>query len=118
MGIPGLIFDSDRMHDNLIRKAESQASLCSVFANAKRVLILWTLADQERSIGQIATSINASMQCTSQHQHLMKEMGILKSRREGQTIFYRLAKNGLMERCQHLLLSWSGEKECEDQRTG
>ena len=83
--------------------AESQASVCSVFANAKRVMILWSLAEQEKSVGEIASAIEASLQSTSQHLHLMKKMGILDSRRDGQTIYYCIVKNGLMERCQLLL---------------
>jgi DNA-binding transcriptional ArsR family regulator len=83
--------------------AESQASVCSVFANAKRVMILWSLAEQEKSVGEIASTIEASLQSTSQHLHLMKKMGILDSRRDGQTIYYRIVKNGLVARCQLLL---------------
>ena len=83
--------------------AESQAAICGVFANAKRVMILWSLAEQEKSVGQIAAEIEASMQCTSQHLHLMKDIGILDSRRDGQTIYYTIVRNGLAERCQLML---------------
>ncbi len=77
--------------------------MCGVFANAKRVMILWSLTEQEKSVGEIASAIEASLQCTSQHLHLMKKMGILDSRRDGQTIYYRIVKNELTERWQHLL---------------
>ena len=83
--------------------AERQASLCGVFANAKRVLILWSLIDEERSVGEIAAEIEASLQCTSQHLHLMKDMGILDSRRDGQMIYYSIVQGELVERCQLLL---------------
>jgi len=91
------------MDGDLKTRAESQASICSVFANAKRVMILWSVVEQERSVGEIASDIEASLQCTSQHLRLMKEMGILDSRRDGQTIYYRIVKNGLTERCQLML---------------
>jgi len=93
------------MNVALKASAETQASICSVFANAKRVMILWSLAEQERSVGEIASSIEASLQCTSQHLHLMKKMGILDSRRDGQTIYYRIVNNNLNEKCQLLLLA-------------
>ena len=83
--------------------AQKQASVCSVFANAKRVMILWTLADYEKSVGEIALAIEASMQSTSQHLNLMKKMGILDARRDGQTIYYYIVNNGVMDRCQLLL---------------
>jgi DNA-binding transcriptional ArsR family regulator len=91
------------MEIDLKASAESQASICSVFANAKRVMILWSLAEQEKSVSEIASAIEASLQSTSQHLRMMKKMGILDSRRDGQTIYYRIVLNGLTERCQLLL---------------
>ena len=73
--------------------AENQASICSVFANPRRILIIWTLAEQEMAVSQIALSIGASLQSTSQHLRLMKETGVLDSRREGQTIYYSINQN-------------------------
>ena len=83
--------------------AESQAAICSVFANAKRVMILWFLAEQEKSVGETASAIEASLQCTSQHLNMMKQLGILDSRRDGQTIYYHVVRDDLVERCQHVL---------------
>lgn len=79
--------------------AEDRAEICSVFANAKRVMILWSVAKQEKSVTEIAQEIDASLQSTSQHLHLMRVRRILESRREGQTIYYRIAENGLMQHC-------------------
>lgn len=92
-----------KMDVELKALAESQASICGVFANAKRVMILWSLAEQEKSVGEIASAIEASLQCTSQHLRLMKDMGILDSRRDGQTIYYFIAENELTERCRLLI---------------
>jgi DNA-binding transcriptional ArsR family regulator len=93
--------------------AERQASLCGVFANAKRVLILWSLSDDERSVGEIAAEIEASLQCTSQHLHLMKDMGILESRRDGQMVYYAVAQSELSERCWLLLEASQGGREAK-----
>jgi len=95
--------DAVSMEIDLKASAESQALICSIFANAKRVMILWSLAEQEKSVSEIASAIEASLQSTSQHLNLMKKMGILDSRRDGQTIYYHIVNNGLTERCQLLL---------------
>ena len=84
-------------------QAVVQAEFCKVFGNVQRVLILWSLADSELSVGDIARSVNGSLQNTSQHLHLMKNKGILTSRREGQTIYYCIDKNELMKNCPLLL---------------
>ncbi len=87
------------MDSKLRALAENQAAICSVFANAKRVMILWSIAEYEKSVTEIAQDIDASMQSTSQHLHLMKRHDILKSRREGQTIYYRIGDNELFRFC-------------------
>ena len=79
--------------------AVKQAALCSVFGNAKRVLILWTLLDQELSVSEIAVFIKASLQTTSQHLRLMEDKGILVSRREGQKIYYGIGEYELLKGC-------------------
>jgi DNA-binding transcriptional ArsR family regulator len=92
----------------LMELAENQAGICGVFGNAKRLLILWTLGNREMSVSEIASAIDCSMQNTSQHLHLMKDKDILASRREGQTIYYRIKPNELMEGCRLLLKAGQG----------
>jgi TusA-related sulfurtransferase/DNA-binding HxlR family transcriptional regulator len=79
--------------------AVRQASICSVFGNTKRVLILWALAERKMSVSDIAVAINASLQNTSQHLRLMEDRGILTSHREGHNIYYALAGHELMKNC-------------------
>jgi len=92
-----------RVDAEVMDLAENQAELCSVFANPKRVLILWSLAEHEKAVTAIAHSIDASLQNTSQHLSLMKASGILEARRDGQTIYYRIADNVLTHKCRLLL---------------
>ncbi|MCB8920298.1 MAG: winged helix-turn-helix transcriptional regulator [Ardenticatenaceae bacterium] len=93
--------------------AEKQAAVCSVFANPTRVLILWALADGERPVSDIAMAVEASLQNTSQHLRLMKERGILKSRREAQTIYYHIVENENTESCQLLLHAYQHMKDAQ-----
>jgi DNA-binding transcriptional ArsR family regulator len=79
--------------------AREQASLCAVFGSNQRVLIAWTLGDDEVSVSDIAAQLDISLQNASQHLRLMKNKGILLSRRDGQTIYYRLAKTELLKSC-------------------
>lgn len=71
--------------------AETQARLYQVLTNPRRLLILRALAEQEMSVGDIAALVGASLQNTSQHLHLMKDRGLIESRRDGQTVFYSIA---------------------------
>ena len=80
------------------RQAEVLADTFRTFNCARRILILWTLSDAEMSVGEIADAIGASAQNTSQHLRMMKERGVLASRREGQTIFYQITDPNLLKR--------------------
>lgn len=83
--------------------AERQAEIFSVLGTAKRVRILMLLDGSEMSVNEIADSIDASVQNTSQHLRLMSGKSILDTRREGQTIYYRIAETALGRHCQHIL---------------
>lgn len=87
------------MNAEIKQLAARQAAICRVFSNPRRILILWLLVDQERSVGEIALAIDASLQNTSQHLRLMKKRGILDSRREAQTIYYSICDNEAPETC-------------------
>lgn len=81
------------MTDAVVRSlAKEQAEICRVFANPTRILILWTLVEHERSVGEIAGAINASLQSTSQHLRIMKQANVLTTRRDAQMIYYRIKR--------------------------
>ena len=84
-------------------RAKKMSEICRVFGHVSRILILWELAEQEKSVGEIAAAIDSSVQCTSQHLRLMKDKGILETRREGQSIYYRVEQEELFLNCQHIL---------------
>lgn len=74
--------------------ADQYAEIHRVLANRRRLLILWALTGRELSVGEIASVIGASLQSTSQHLRLMRKHAMLSSRREGQTVYYRLHPAG------------------------
>ena len=79
--------------------ARKRTTLCKIFSSTRRVLIVWVLGKEEMAVTEIAKSVGASMQSTSQHLRLMKDKGVLTSRKDGQTVFYRVAKNELTQNC-------------------
>ena len=76
-----------------------QAELCKLFGNASRILILWSLSDRELPVTEIADEVGTSLQNTSQHLALLKEHNIVSARRDGQTIYYRIAENEWLKCC-------------------
>jgi len=75
----------------LHQRAEEAAQLLASMANAKRLLVLCHLVEGERSVGQLATIVGLSQSALSQHLGKMRLQGLVKTRRDAQTIFYSLA---------------------------
>lgn len=76
---------------------EMHAQVCSVFSNAKRLRIIHVLRDQEKAVGDLANEMGLPKANLSQHLAIMREKGILSSRREGQRVYYRLAYPKMLE---------------------
>jgi DNA-binding transcriptional ArsR family regulator len=83
--------------------AESQAEIYRVFSHSNRIQIFWLLMEDEMSVNEIAEAIDASIQNTSQHLRLMKAASILDTRRNGQTIYYRIADTDIGNYCRRIL---------------
>lgn len=83
---------------------EEQAEIYHIFSNSSRLQILWELETRELSVGELAERIGATIQNTSQHLRLMKDKGVLEARREGQTVYYQIAKNETGQDCEQVLM--------------
>jgi ArsR family transcriptional regulator, virulence genes transcriptional regulator len=77
----------------LEERAEEAAELLGSMANAKRLLVLCHLVEGERSVGDLATIAGLSQSALSQHLGKMRLQGLVKTRRDAQTIFYSLASH-------------------------
>ena len=91
------------MNLDLKELAEKQAELCKLFGNASRILIVWSLSGQELPVSVIADEVGTSLQNISQHLSLLKEHGVVCARRDGQTIYYRIADEEWIRNCPILL---------------
>ncbi|HZD91833.1 MAG TPA: metalloregulator ArsR/SmtB family transcription factor [Pseudolabrys sp.] len=78
--------------DAFERKAADAAQLLKLLANEHRLLILCRLAEtREMSVNGLADAVGLSQSALSQHLARMREDGLLGTRREAQTVYYRLA---------------------------
>ena len=71
--------------------AADAASLMRAFGNESRLMILCTLAEGERSVGELNEIIPLSQSALSQHLAKMREAGLVSTRRDAQMIYYRLS---------------------------
>src|ERR687892_1801916 len=70
---------------------DALASVAQALGSGRRAEIVDLLAQGERSVEEIAQEIDQSVANTSQHLQVLARSGLVRSRREGTRIFYRLA---------------------------
>jgi DNA-binding transcriptional ArsR family regulator len=76
----------------LERKASEAARLMKLLANEKRLAILCRLAARrELPVHDLAEAVGISQSALSQHLAKMREEKLVTTRREAQTVFYRIA---------------------------
>lgn len=78
--------------DVLEDKAAEVSGILRLLANEKRLLVLCQLAGEgEMSVTELGEAVDLGQSALSQHLAKLREEGLVATRREGQTIFYRLA---------------------------
>lgn len=68
---------------------QTSATILSAMANAARMSILTTLLTGEISVGALSVQVGLSQSALSQHLSKLRGAGLVSSRREAQTIYYR-----------------------------
>ena len=83
----------DNTFDALNAKAEEASALLSAMANGKRLMVLCSLLEGEKSVGQLAEIVGLSQAALSQHLSKMRSLRLVGTRRDAQTIYYRLTSH-------------------------
>ena len=87
------------MADRIAKAAlfDALASAAKALASGRRAEIVDVLAQGERAVEEIAAEIDQSVANTSQHLQVLARAGLVRSRRQGTRIFYRLASERVSE---------------------
>jgi len=76
---------------DLKRNAKIAATMLKAIANESRLLILCNLEGKELSVSELNDHLDLSQSALSQHLAVLRKDGLVKTRRESQTIFYSLS---------------------------
>ena len=82
--------------------AVEAASLLKAMANEYRLLVLCHLAEGELSVGELNERVDLSQSSLSQHLGVLRQYGLVDTRRESQTIYYRLTEGAAVQVMQSL----------------
>ena len=75
------------------------ADMCQALANQHRLAIMYSLKDGEKCVGDIGAELGISVQNVSQHLRILKERLLVRSRKEGQTVYYSVTNPKFVEAC-------------------
>jgi ArsR family transcriptional regulator, virulence genes transcriptional regulator len=73
------------------------AAVSRALSDPKRLCVLEVLARGERSVGQLSAEASCQVPNMSQHLAVLRSAGLVATRREGNTILYRLADPRILE---------------------
>ncbi|ETI61658.1 ArsR/SmtB family transcription factor [Marinomonas profundimaris] len=95
--------DTPTMED-MLRQSSQAAVFLKALSNENRLMILCHLLDQELSVTALNEKLPLSQSALSQHLAILRKDGLVNTRRESQTIYYRIGDAKVKELIQTLHL--------------
>jgi DNA-binding transcriptional ArsR family regulator len=79
------------MGERMQAQAEESAELLKALSNPQRLRVMCLLIDGEKTVGDINAEVELSQSALSQHLAVLREGGLVQTRREAQNVFYSIA---------------------------
>lgn len=76
---------------------QRSAAIARALSDAKRLCVLETLARGERSVGELSRDAGCQIPNMSQHLAVLRSAGLVATRREGNTVLYRLTDQRVLD---------------------
>ncbi len=83
----------------MIQLFKLQADICKTLADPNRLMLLHELREGEKSVSQLVNELGLPQSNVSRHLAVLRERSLVETRRDGTTIFYRLANPKIGEAC-------------------
>jgi DNA-binding transcriptional ArsR family regulator len=78
---------------------EMHAEMCQALANEHRLAIMHTLKDGEKCVGDLAAELGISVHNVSQHLRILRQRLLVRTRKEGQTVYYSVTNPKFVQAC-------------------
>ncbi|MBN3852590.1 MULTISPECIES: ArsR/SmtB family transcription factor [unclassified Paraburkholderia] len=100
----------------LRESAEKCCALLKALAHEDRLLLLCQLTEGERNVGELEALVGVHQPSLSQHLGVLREEGLVETRREGKYIYYRLASTEVIQVMQTLSSLYCGRLKAQPSR--
>jgi DNA-binding transcriptional ArsR family regulator len=77
--------------------SQLEADLCFALADPTRILILYALDEQPRTVTELTTELGIPQPSTSRHLKILRDRGLVLTTRQGVSITYQLADGRLIK---------------------
>ena len=74
-----------------------EAELCSAFSDPTRILILYELDGQQRTVTELIQALSLPQSTISRHLKTLRDHGLVTAERQGTSMLYNLADRRLLE---------------------
>ncbi len=91
--------------------AAEASRLLKALANEKRLMILCLLADGERTVGELNGLLDLSQSALSQHLAVLREDGLVSTRRDAQSVIYSLPEGPAQRIIEVLHAAYCGDRK-------
>jgi ArsR family transcriptional regulator, virulence genes transcriptional regulator len=78
---------------------ELQAEISKTLSHPLRIAIIHYLKDGEKTVNDLTQTLGASQSNISQHLAIMRQRQIVKTRKDGSTVYYRVASQKISQAC-------------------
>ncbi len=99
--------------DEKINSINKAVQLFKIYSDFTRLRIIELLLDQEICVQSIADELETSQSAVSHQLKLLRDLHVVKARKQGKQVFYSLQDNHIKE---IFLVAYSHVTECEDEQ--
>lgn len=86
---------------------------CKALADDTRQKILEMLLEGEKCVSDIVNAFNVSQPTISHHLNILRQFGMVTSRKEGKLVFYAINRDNVVECCGRLIAKFDAQEVCE-----
>lgn len=73
------------------------AHICSGLADPNRILLIYNLADNAKNVNELAGALELNQPTVSRHLKVLRDRGIVRANREGQSVYYSLSDHRIIQ---------------------
>ena len=83
-----------QLRDEVMRM---HAQVCAALADPTRILLLYSIAEQPQSVGDLVKAVNVSQPTVSKHLQNLRDRRMVTATRDGQNVIYSLTDSRIIQ---------------------